>query len=325
MKRRVLALTATISLLATAAVSNAATTNQTTVTTAIMSAISANTIPATMSPTLASVATPTLAYNTQGSSMAYKCSPGYNAKYITKPVPCWFGAASGPTWVLWGDSNAGSWIPAIAKVAQTSNARLAVFVYPGCASQFVQAAEYGTAVSAANCNSFHRALPAAVKTLAPKVVISATIGMGFTGKQSDIPTFATAWKSTFDSVTSNNATIRRVLLGTTPNRGGKNIAACLATSADKKLLPCSPHFYANSWYATNYWSYIQRDITSASTAKATLIPVASLFCDMTSASPNYCPAVVNQKMVYIDQDHVSIAYMNYIAPALTEMFRSAEF
>jgi len=278
-----------------------------------------------MTPSLASVATPQLAYAANGSSLAYKCSPGNHPAYITKPVPCWMGASKGATWVLWGDSNAASWIPAVAQVATSIKVRLAVFVYPGCTSQFVAGSEFGTAVTPANCASFHRALPAAVKALAPKVVISAIVGFGFSGKQSDIPAFSTNWKNTFDAITSKNTSIRRVLLGTTPNLGGRNVAACLAASKDKLLLPCSPHYYSGAWYATNYWAYVQRDITSATTAKATLIATNSLFCDTTSASPNQCPSVVANKLVYVDADHVSIAYMNYIAPALTELFRNAGF
>lgn len=235
------------------------------------------------------------------------------------------GASKGPTWVLWGDSNAASWIPALAQVATSMKVRLAVFVYPGCTSQFVIGSEFGTAVTQANCTSFHGALPGAVKALAPKAVISAIVGFGFSGKQSDIPAFATNWKKTFDAITSKNTSIRRVLLGTTPNLGGRNIAACLAASKDKQLLPCSPHYYSGAWYATNYWSYVQRDITSATTANATLIATDALFCDTTSASPNQCPSIVANKLVYVDADHVSIAYMQYIAPALTELFRNAGF
>lgn len=325
MKRsRAVFLSVAISLLGSSA-TWAATTNQAIVRSAITTAIANNAIPSSITPSLASVATPQLAYAAQGASLAYKCSPASNPKYITKPVPCWMGATKGDTWVLWGDSNAAQWIPAVAQIATATKVRLAVFVYPGCTSQFVDGSESGTAVTKANCASFHRALPAAVKALAPKVVISAIVGFGFTGKQSDIPAFATNWKNTFDAITAKNSSIRRVLLGTTPNLGGRNIAGCLAASKDKLLLPCSPHYYSGAWYATNYWSYVQRDIASASAANATLIRTDALFCDTVSTSPNQCPSIVANKLVYVDADHVSIAYMNYIAPALTELFRSAGF
>ena len=314
-----------LTVLASTAASGAVTTNQTNVHQAIMSAVANNLIPSNVTPSLASVANPTGVYAAQGSSMGFKCSPGSFPKFITKPVPCWLGSPTGVTWVLWGDSNAGSWIPAVAKVAASKKVRLAVFVYPGCASQFVQGTEQGGLVKVADCTAFHRALPAAIKALAPKVVISATLGMGFSGNQSDIPAFATAWKNTFDAITSSKSTIRRVLLGTTPNLAGRNIAACLAAAKDKLLLPCSARYFSGAWYGTNYWSYVQRDIAAATTAKATLIMTDALFCDTTSVSPNYCPSIVANKLVYVDQDHISIAYMNYIAPALTELFGNAGF
>jgi hypothetical protein len=235
------------------------------------------------------------------------------------------GASKGATWVLWGDSNAASWIPAVAQVATSMKVRLAVFVYPGCTSQFESRSEFGTAVRPENCTAFHRALPLAVKALTPKVVLSATVGFGFSGKQADVPVFATAWKNTFDAITSGKTNIRRVLLGTTPNLGGRNIAACLAASKDRLLLPCSPHYVRNAWTGSNYWTYVQRDITSATTANATLIPVDSLFCETQGVSLNQCPAIVANKLVYVDADHVSIAYMNYIAPALSSLFRAAGF
>jgi len=322
-KSRVALLSVALTFLGTSTALAASTTPQTIVTSAITSAITNNSIPSSITPSLSSVATPQLAYVSQGASLVYKCAPGSHPQYITKPKPCWLGSSTGATWVLWGDSNAAAWIPALAQVATARKVRLAVFVYPGCTSQFASGSEFGTAVRPENCAAFHRALPLAVKALTPKVVLSAIVGFGFSGKQADVPVFATAWKNTFDAITSGKANIRRVLLGTTPNLGGRNIAACLAASKDRLLLPCSPHYVRNAWTGFNYWTYVQRDITSATTANATLIPVDSLFCETQGVSLNQCPAIVANKLVYVDADHVSIAYMNYIAPALSVLFRTA--
>jgi hypothetical protein len=323
MKRSFAALGLVTALLSFGAIASAGTTNQSLVTSAISAAIASDAQPASLTPTLASVASPTGAYNAQGASLAAKCSPAIVPAYITKPIPCWFGAAAGPVWVLWGDSNAAAWIPALSYVAKAEKARLAVFVYPGCSSLFVGGIESGAAVTPTKCTSFHKALPAAVKAVNPTVVISATIGMGFSGKQADVAGFAANWKSTFATITASKTSIKRVLMGTTPNRGGQNIAACLAAASPKKVLSCSPRYYSNSWYGTNYWVYLQRDVASATASNATLIPVQSLFCDTVSASPNYCPVVVGKYLVTVDADHISTAYMNYISPALLEMMKAA--
>jgi hypothetical protein len=226
-------------------------------------------------------------------------------------------------WVLWGDSNAASWIPSLSQIAKFERARLAVFVFPGCSS-LLDGTNVGRLVTEKDCQRYHSVLPDVVAKLKPVKLISASLGMGFSGKQADIAAFAASWKSSFDQLVGRRTGVIKVLMGTTPNRAGLSIAGCLATSQQKTILQCSPRFFSGAWYGTNYWSYLQRDVASAGLAGAKLVPVESLFCDVSlhPTRPNYCPAIVGQNLVQVDADHISTAYMQYITPALLEIWKS---
>jgi hypothetical protein len=198
--------------------------------------------------------------------------------------------------------------------------RLASFVYPGCASRVV-VSKYETVTVGTYCAQFHSHLAAAIGALKPSVILSATLGEGFTGSTAATSAYAATWKSTFDQFTALAPKAKRVLFETTPNTGGSNsIPVCLSRAKD--ILRCSPHYYPGTYYSTNYWMYLQLMKSAAAASNATLINVAQWFCETSQPTKNECPAVVGSSLVYVDGDHISQVYMKQIAPALTDEFRA---
>jgi hypothetical protein len=293
---------------------------------AVRASIASNRQPATTTPSFASLASGPTKFT--GASLVDRCSPRLHVGLRTRPVPCYLGAANGPLWVLWGDSNAAAWIPALKVVAAAHQARLAVFVFPGCKSRFVDGSESGFLDKITVCRAWHAALPSAIQALHPSVVISAELADRFSGQQADVAAFASEWKFAFDSIVGPSSTATRVLLEPTPNKIAPNgvrrsIPACLAVANNAAILPCSGEIVSDVWNPGSYWTYLMAYRASATTANARLIPTSQLFCSTIVAPVRPCPAVVKTYSVFADEDHVTTAYMTYIATAVHQLFVQA--
>lgn len=278
-------------------------------------------------PSLLTVSTPAGVYDAQGSSMSFECDPTRSEALAQDPKPCWLGDTnSKSTVVLLGDSNAGNWEPVLSLALMQLNFKLAVFVYPGCSSQLITVppAPIANGQNWRWCNLFHKKIVSAIDLLHPVAIISAELGEGFSGNFSNFLSFADNWKKTFDLLTSKDQHAIRILMGTTPVSEAESVPVCLSryvtssTNAGMKI--CSPHYTPGENFSTNTWTYWQRDALSARVAGAKLITTSQWFCGISTTAEDYCPAVIGSKLVYVDTDHISIAYMdtleNVVAIAL---------
>lgn len=282
------------------------------------------------SPSLESLGTPAGVYAAQGSSMGFKCDPDRSAKLAQNPKPCWYGNTSSKrVVVLFGDSNAGNWIPAMNLAMKQLDYKLAVFVYPGCWSQIVTlTSDPGeTSSEVQSCNLYHSKLPAAVKKVHPVALISTQLGEGYSGSKSSFTPFAENWKKTFDVLTAGNPHAIRILMGTTPANEAEPIPVCLSrylsSSTNAGMTACSPHYYPGANFSTNTWSYWQRDQVSATVSGAHLISTDKWFCDVSTPIEDYCPAVIDKTLVYVDTDHISIDYMYLLQGVVSTSLISA--
>jgi hypothetical protein len=277
-------------------------------------------------PSLVSISSAGGVYKAQGSSLSEKCDPMVSETLAIHPEPCWFGdLQSEKVVVLIGDSNAGNWTPALSGALKELHLKLAAFIYPGCTSQFIvfTAKNFPNQSAGGNyarCNLFHRKVVEVVNALRPFAVISAQLGEGYSGKSKALSVFAADWKSTFARLTSANPNALRIMLGTTPVEPVFSIPVCLsrfsASVASTWMTSCSPHYYPGDYRITNLSSYLQRDQISATAADAKLIPTYKWFCTFQNSIKDYCPAVINHTLVYVDTDHISIAYMTSLVGVL---------
>ena len=290
----------------------------------IRSAISMDVQSSQLTPSFAELATGSARFS--GSKIARSCNPLFHPELTSNPTPCMFGADQGPVWVLWGDSNAGSWIPAVDRAARMHGAQLAVFIFPGCRSRFEDNREPNSEVRLKACQDWHASLPAAMGRLHPSLIMSAELATGFSGKRRDIQKLADSWKSAFETISASTTSVTRVLLEPTPNGLGngstRNFPACLSVAENKSVLACSPKISKNLWAAGSYWAYLQAYKESAIRSSAILIPISQLFCSTIPGEVQDCPVNVANYNVFVDQDHVSIAYMEYISSAFNRMLIS---
>lgn len=255
-------------------------------------------------------------YLNQGTSLVAKCR-GSNSEYkFEPPKPCFFGNLNSKrTIVLWGDSSAGSWVPAMIKASTALKLRLAVLVAHGCGLQDWTPA--GTTLNA-GCEKWRKALPRVIGKLKPKAIIASTLGMGVYSKL-DSDKIAQAWSTTFSNLTRYAPKALRIFLGSTPvSNLGKSLVSCLslqqsALGYPKALVACSPP--ADGWpiglmQESNRASSIQ--------ARATLIDTLPWFCTNIELQNPICPIVIGKNLVYVDADHISIAYSKTLGTPLRE-------
>lgn len=287
----------------------------------ISSSISSNKWPAIMSPSLKDLLTKDKfgnpgTYVNQGTSLVANCK-GSNSEYkFETPVPCFFGdLKSKITYVLWGDSSAGSWLPAVAGAASLMKVRIAVLVAHGCGlSNWTPP---GTTFNS-GCEQWRNALPKVIGSLKPKAIIASTLGMGVYSN-ADVASIAVAWQTTFQKLTKQSPNAVRIFLGSTPvSNKGRSLVSCLSTQNNglgfnKALLACSPP--ADGWPLK-----LMQDSNkvSAQASNAVLVDTLPWFCDMRNAMKISCPIVIGSNLVYVDADHLSNAYTKTLAQPLKE-------
>jgi len=236
-----------------------------------------------------------------------QCFSATDRETLSNPKPCIFGnPRSTITVVLFGSSAVYQWIPALKTAATSLNIRVATFQYEGCYTPFVTGLSH-------DCTAFHQNLPRAISALHPTVVMAVAAAEA-TGESGDAQ-YVSGMQRAFDAVRQLSPNARRVLWGTTP-RLTTSVPACLVMRP-KNVKTCGLTYSSSSTTPRTYGQILRRDVTTAQLANATLVPVSSWFCTAT-----FCPAVIGDRMVYVDFLHVSANYSRYLATMVTTQLRA---
>jgi hypothetical protein len=273
-------------------------------------------VPKNLSPSLASFTGANAVKELQGSSLERQsCNPQLNANDALHPVPCYFGDPHGVnTVVLYGDSNAGNWIPDLNPVMKQLKFRLAVFAYPGCATPFIPTTTgesgnypipfngkvYGSLFQ--QCANWHASVGAAIQKLTPSAIIAVSGPWMYSGLAIDENAWVQGFVSAFQTMTKSHPETIRILLGTSPLMPN-NSPDCLATNATT-VQNCSASYTVGTGY---YGGILARDVAIAKAVKAKLVPTTPFFC-----YKDHCSPIVNNYLVYVDHDHTTIAYSTYL-------------
>jgi hypothetical protein len=289
----------------------------------ITKSLAAKSLPSNLSPKFSEISNEDKIYNAQGTSWAVKCQ-GENKDLASNPIACYYGNTKATkTIVLFGDSNAGNWVPAFDVAAKQLGYKLAIYIAAGCDSQLASGSDRPV------CVTWQKNVARSVAKEKPIAVFSAKLAMALEGNKGNTDWFAGKWKTAFETITSNNASIKRFLLGSTPNSGSKaSLVACLTTQTkrtnyNKALKACSPKYKMGKTGANELWTYLDADKASASKANATLIDTTAWFCQNSKTAVNICPIVIGNRLVYVDNDHLSTGFAQSIGPALAEALKEA--
>jgi hypothetical protein len=220
---------------------------------------------------------------------------------------CVFGdARSKTTIVLFGDSHAYMWLPALAPMAVAHKLRLILVWLPGCAAASVTMWNTGTNTVYSSCNTFRSKSIAEIRQLAPRLVLVASRTTGVAGPTNK-PISNATWESGLE------ATIKSLATKTT------NVAVIGDIVQFSVLLPDCIAAEQDD---------VQRCSASDPTAKAPghygaeASAAASTHVHYVNPQPWLCTAVcspvIGNMIAYYNDNHVTATYAAYLASDFSE-------
>jgi peptidoglycan/LPS O-acetylase OafA/YrhL len=240
------------------------------------------------------------------------CHLGFSE--LTTPRRCEsFGAAKAEkTVVLFGDSHAAQWYPAMSAIAKQEHWRLAVFTKGACSAADVMI--YLPAVKRAyqECVTWRKSAVARIRALKPAIVVTSSNAdggdpQGLTGSLDS--QWTKAWSRTTASLKVGNT--RVIYLNDTP-WPKTNVPDCLAQHP-RSVQTCAQSSKLAVGSARR--SMMARAVTKAG---ATVVDPMPWFCSLKT-----CPVVVGNILVYKDESHISTVYARLLAPLLAERLKES--
>ncbi|HET9516860.1 MAG TPA: acyltransferase family protein [Actinoplanes sp.] len=222
-------------------------------------------------------------------------------------TPCAYGDLTSPTTVvLFGDSHAGQWFPALESVAQARRFKLVVLVKSACPA--ADATVYSATLKRdfVECTAWRTAALQRIRDLRPAaVVVASLIDNEWTGgppRLSDAE-WAAAWVRTIQRITAPG---RKVFyLNDTPS-AADDVPQCLSAR------PAVVQSCGRS-RDTAVRQPQRRDLIAAGVRAhgGSVIDPVPWLC-----TPSACPVIVGNLLVYKDRHHITTAYSRLLAPLL---------
>jgi peptidoglycan/LPS O-acetylase OafA/YrhL len=256
--------------------------------------------------------TPKLAVATKDKPRYYRegCSGDFADAEVKKP--CAYGDLSSPTTVvLFGDSHAGHWFPALEAAALREHWKLVVVTKSACSAADTLIHLEQLKREFTECVQWRKDALAYTRSLHPaKVVMASTYPsikvLGVTGSQD--AAWASAWQRSIDEVSAPGTKV--YFVNDTPWQAGP-APDCLSAHLDR---PSACVRDRKSAVALPERRKLVEDAARAS--GASIIDPVPWFC--TAAK---CPPVIGNILVYRDQHHVTTAYSRLLAPLLARQLR----
>lgn len=272
---------------------------------AVKAALKQNSLPNSLTPSLMDVAGNNV-YAMQGTAFLKRdCDPYNYRNEVFNPQPCIYGSTSSKkTIVIFGDSYVGNWLPALNEVGKNLGYRIAAFEFAGCITSFFTRPA-GTKLTAFDqaCDEWHTHLPAAVRAQHPFAIVAAN-GTPSWGVGGD-PGWIQGIKKAFDEMTTTSPHAIRVLISISPSLPSP-APSCLAAYASS-IQKCDLVYQPGKLGSGLFSASLIRDENAAASAGAMLLPTVQWFC-----ANDRCPAVIDHMLVYVDNDHLSIVYSEYL-------------
>ena len=236
---------------------------------------------------------------------------GCHLDVLTTALPnCSFGATSSPiTVVLFGDSHAAQWFPALQRLATQHNWRLEPLTKSACtpATLSVFNAQVGRAYT--ECDQWRQAVLRRIASEKPELVIVSTSRVyqlmvnGQAAAASDHPDIWTkGLTKTMQSLATSAAHV--VLLGDTP-RSVSDPPGCLSQHMGDSLACATPYSQAVDL------DQVALESGVADTTGATFVDPSAWVC-----RTDPCPAIYRRFLIYRDQGHMTRTFASALAGQL---------
>lgn len=267
----------------------------------IRSALRTSDVPANLTPSL------TAAADDQPDSTDDGCHAGY---LQIEQKACVYGDPTGSrTVVLWGDSHAQQWLPAFDAAGRSEGWKVVAWTKAACpVAQDVELFNSSLKRTYTECPEWRDASMRRIEALAPDLVVMAQSD-NVPGKQVSNTTWADGTAET--AATMQAAGLRTVYMLDTPVPEGDAVS-CVAEHLDTvgECNQSEQRAYAVSG----------RHEDVADTVRAAGVPTVEprdWFC-----TEDGCPVVVQDKLVYRDQTHMSTAYSAWLEPLVAPLLRT---
>jgi peptidoglycan/LPS O-acetylase OafA/YrhL len=249
--------------------------------------------------------TPTLDKAPEDVSHIYhdKCDPGY--LLIEVDPPCQYGdPGSATTIVLFGDSHAGQWSPAVEAIATRHRWRLMVFTKSACSAASVLTYVKRLHRTYTECKEWRERTIARIQAMRPTVVVLASLLSGVQVERGDTDQIWTqGWLTTMRRLKAEGR--RLVFINDTPSPKG-NIPECVSANLDD-VKACD-----NPVTAALQGPALRRMIPEAAAREgAVVVDPTAWFC-----TADTCPAIVGNVLVYHDNSHIGKTYAAVLSPLL---------
>ncbi|MDI1461319.1 acyltransferase family protein [Catellatospora sp. KI3] len=226
---------------------------------------------------------------------------------VTAPGACAYGDPGGDrTVVLFGDSHAAQWLPALERIAGERGWRLLSRTKSGCsaASVLPDSKTYKRAYH--ECSTWRESTLDEIGRLRPALVVTSSSdgdGAGLAGAPTDVEAVWTeGWQTTLRRLVIPGT--RLAFISDTSWPKG-NAPACLSTNAEQVTRCVRPVGEALLNRPRR-----ERAAAAAAAVGATVIdPTAWLCTDL-------CPPIVGDTLVYLDDSHLTATYSRLLAPLL---------
>lgn len=211
--------------------------------------------------------------------------------------------------VLYGDSHASMWMPAIDAIAKKNGYRVELFAKLACPLIQAPIWSYQLNRTFTECAQWQNLVLPKIKELSPDILIvtdqwkPAVIN----GEKSDFDT-ETLWEKEFPKAlaTLSSYARRLIVIGNNPSMSTDSIN-CVSKPGANISLCASVRTKADN----NAFNKIEKSAAIAN--KATYVDTVNWACDA-----YMCPAIIDNKLVYFDQWHFTATYIDWLTPTLAK-------
>lgn len=267
----------------------------------------ASRLPAALDPTPATAATAV------PQPQLEECHKDFSDTSASLPPGCVYGDTSATaSVVLFGDSHALQWFPALEQLATERHLRLVALTKSSCTPFELRTYNETLRREYTECAQWRRSANTVIDSLNPDVVVmSSQVNQRDHGVYGDAAGFTSAWAAGVTTAVDRQVRAgRRVaLIEDTPNPG-ESVPDCIAAALSDPRANTAACAYTRA----GGLDPAQRRVAerqAGSAAGATVIDPTGWLCAATR-----CPVVVGNRLVFRDEQHLSTAYARWLAPAL---------
>jgi peptidoglycan/LPS O-acetylase OafA/YrhL len=258
-----------------------------------------DTLPANLTPALAQVKAD------KPRPYAEKCHLGFTD--VAPPGPCAYGdVRASRTVVLFGDSHAAQWFPALQDIAVAQGWRLLSRTKSACSAADVLTYYAALKRTYTECQAWRRLQLAAMRTLRPDLVI---VSSSFNTDRpvgvpagDEVPLWRDGWRRTLRSLTGTGAAV--AMLVDTPFRTNSP-PDCLAVHPQRMSACADPAPVT-----------LRRPAERAAAAQEALDAGVTVIDPLPWVCGAVCPVVLGNLLVYRDANHLTTVYARMLGPLL---------